>query len=265
MRTKDHLNLKKTYKVVFVKTLIAVLLILFVVACGVSKEELQKAKNEADKYKTYMTYAIFLAVVAIGGAMYFLLIRKNMGVRTNEGSKTSTVEKGEAEEVDPLSINRQPFETTFDIYEGQKGISYPKLFKPYLAGAKVVKLVDPYIRFDYQVYNLANFCNFLAPKEGQLELNLVTSYQFKDQEPEIWAKLKELQSSLVKDRIDFTFTFESGQHDRWIETDTGWRIILGRGLDIFQKPETKFSLDIVDQTKRQCKKTRITFQRFKQI
>ncbi|MGM0427890.1 MAG: MIT C-terminal domain-containing protein, partial [Thermodesulfobacteriota bacterium] len=50
-------------------------------------------------------------------------------------------------------------------------------------------------------------------------------------------------------------------HDRWIETDTGWRIILGRGLDIFQKPEDRFTLGVFDQTKRKCKATTVTYLR----
>jgi len=50
-------------------------------------------------------------------------------------------------------------------------------------------------------------------------------------------------------------------HDRWIETDTGWRIILGRGLDLFLKPEGKFTLGFMDQTKRRCKATTITYMR----
>ena len=53
-------------------------------------------------------------------------------------------------------------------------------------------------------------------------------------------------------------------HDRWIETDTGWRIILGRGLDIFQKPDDKFTLGFMDQTKRKCKATTITYTRVKE-
>jgi ATP-dependent Lon protease len=99
----------------------------------------------------------------------------------------------------------------------------------------------------------------VAPTEGQVELNLVTSAESKEQEVEISAKLNELQSSLVQDRIIFTYTFDSGKHDRWIETDTGWRIILGRGLDIFQKPEGKFTLGFVDQNKRRCKATTISY------
>jgi ATP-dependent Lon protease len=171
--------------------------------------------------------------------------------------------KEEVVEIDPLSPNRQPVETTLDIAEGQKGFSYVKLFRPYLGGAKLIKLIDPYIRYDYQIHNFMSFCECMAPTEGQVELNLVTSAESKEQEVELSAKLNELQSSLVQDRIVFTYTFDSGKYDRWIETDTGWRIILGRGLDIFQKPEGKFTLGFVDQNKRRCKATTISYTRIR--
>jgi ATP-dependent Lon protease len=162
-------------------------------------------------------------------------------------------------EVDPLSPDRKPVETTLDIAEGQKGISYAKLFAPYLIGAKSITLVDPYIRYDYQIHNFMNFCECVVPHQGALQLALVTSAESNEQERIISTKFEELQSNLEQDRIIFTYNFDKDKHDRWIETGTGWRIILGRGLDIFQKPEGKFTLGFVDQTKRRCKATTITY------
>lgn len=162
-------------------------------------------------------------------------------------------------EVDPLSQDRKPVETTLDIAEGQKGISYAKLFAPYLIGTKSITLVDPYIRYDYQIHNFMNFCECVVPHQGALQLALVTSAESNEQERIIATKFEELQSNLEQDRIIFTYNFDKDKHDRWIETDTGWRIILGRGLDIFQKPEGKFTLGFVDQTKRRCKATTITY------
>lgn len=56
----------------------------------------------------------------------------------------------EKQGIDPLSPERNPDEKTIDIAEGQKGISYKKLFLPYLKGAKAIKIFDPYIRLQYQ-------------------------------------------------------------------------------------------------------------------
>jgi ATP-dependent Lon protease len=170
-------------------------------------------------------------------------------------------EPQEETEVDPLSPDRKAIETSLDIADGQRGISYAKLFAPYLSGAKAVKLIDPYIRYDYQIHNFVNFCECLAPGQGELELTLVTGADSGEHERILAAKFDELKSSLEQDRISFTYSFKKELHDRWIETDTGWRILLGRGLDIFQKPEGKFTLGFVDQTKRQCKATTVTYAR----
>lgn len=161
--------------------------------------------------------------------------------------------------VDPFSPDRKPTEMSFDITEGQKGLSYKRLFGPYVSGARFIKIVDPYIRYDYQIHNLMNFCECVAPTQGNLKLELVTGADSEEQKLENTAKFNELQQNLITDRIIFEYSFDNNQHDRWIEADTGWRIIIGRGLDIFQKPAGKFTLGFIDQTKRRCKATIINY------
>lgn len=168
----------------------------------------------------------------------------------------------EARKLDPLAPDRVPDEKTVDIVEGQKGISFEKLFLPYVKGAKSVRICDPYIRLQYQIYNLMSFCEILDPQDDVLKVDLVTGCDLY-QKTEISQKLDELKTGLSRDHIDFTYAFDDNLHDRWIEADTGWRIILGRGLDIFQKPDDKFTLGFLDQTKRKCKATTITYTRVK--
>ena len=170
----------------------------------------------------------------------------------------------EAQKVDPFSPDRNPEEKTIDIIDGQKGISYGRLFLPYLKGAKSIMVCDPYIRLQYQIYNLMSFCEILDPSEDILKIDLVTgcdSYR----KTELRDKLNEIKKGLSRDHIEFDYVFDDNLHDRWIETDTGWRIILGRGLDIFQKPDDKFTLGFMDQTKRKCKATTITYTRVKTV
>lgn len=165
--------------------------------------------------------------------------------------------------IDPLDPTRQADERTVDIAEGQRGISFEKLFLPYVKGASEITLCDPYIRLQYQVFNLMSFCEILEPGEAPIKLKLLTSTD-DYHEDETDTTLSELQKGLRNDNINFEFSFESNIHDRWIETDTGWRIVLGRGLDIFQKPDDKFTLGFMDQTKRKCKSTRIVYTRIQQ-
>lgn len=160
--------------------------------------------------------------------------------------------------VDPLDPRREPIATTISLQEGQRGISYEKLFGPYLKGVKVIKLIDPYIRYDYQIHNLMNFCECLNPVAGDITLELHTSGDSMEQEVELSAKLDELKESLTRDHIKFEYDLQPNLHDRSIELDNGWRIVLGRGLDFFQKPEGRFTLGFVDQTKRKCKATTLT-------
>jgi ATP-dependent Lon protease len=166
----------------------------------------------------------------------------------------------EVKEVDPLSLDRKLEEKVLDLSEDQRGVSYEKLFGPYLKGAKSIKIFDPYVRLQYQIYNLMSFCEILDATDGPLRLELATNCD-SFQEDELRDKLEELKKGLVQDRIGFDFALDNELHDRWIETDTGWRIMLGRGLDIFQKPEDKFTLGFTDQTKRKCKATTITYTR----
>ncbi len=173
------------------------------------------------------------------------------------------IPEAEAKRIDPLAPGRAPEAKTLDIAEGQKGISFEKLFLPYVKGAKAIKICDPYIRLQYQIYNLMSFCEMLDPPEDKLKLNLVTACDAY-LETELRDKLGELKIGLSLDHIEFDYVFDNDLHDRWIETDTGWRIILGRGLDIFQKPDDKFTLGFLDQTKRNCKATTITFTRVKE-
>jgi ATP-dependent Lon protease len=102
----------------------------------------------------------------------------------------------EKPKIDPLSPDRKPEETTIDIAEAQKGISYEKLFLPYLKGAKQITLCDPYVRLQYQIFNLMSFCEILDASENPLTLKLVTgcgAYQ----ENELREKFEELKKGFA--------------------------------------------------------------------
>ena len=70
--------------------------------------------------------------------------------------------------------------------------------------------------------------------------------------------MEELAQNVQEIGINLAFRFEH-HHDRFIAADNGWKITLGRGLDIFEKIEEKFSVADLDQTKRKCKSTELTY------
>jgi ATP-dependent Lon protease len=170
------------------------------------------------------------------------------------------LEEEQPKELDPFDPLRKPKSDIIDIKEGQKGISFEKLFMPYVKGAQSIKIYDPYIRLQYQIFNLISFCETLDSSDDGIKLELITKCELHER-ADLESKYEELKLGLSKDNIDFSYEFEEKGHDRSIETDTGWRILLGRGLDIFQKQDDKFSMGFLDQTKRKCKETTITFSR----
>ena len=150
---------------------------------------------------------------------------------------------------------------TIEIREGQKGISYRRLFEPYLKGAKKISLIDPYIRLDYQIHNLMAFIEVIDDSDEEIEFKLTTAAGSEMEEVELSEKLDQIQQSAFGKKVNFHYTFDSVKHDRQIETDTGWRISLGRGLDIFHRNQERYALGFIDQTQRKCKETSVIFSR----
>jgi len=152
---------------------------------------------------------------------------------------------------------------TLHIREGETGYSYQNLFGPYLKGAKKIYVTDPYVRLEYQIRNFIAFAGIIDTTDGQVELKLTTSAEDAYQEKIQEQKFKEISASLAQHGILFTFEFDPVIHDRSIRLDNGWCIYPGWGLDIFQKPESKYELSEIDQTKRKCRETDIIFQQAK--
>jgi len=145
------------------------------------------------------------------------------------------------------------FEGHREFQENQRGVSFDTLIVPYLRGASQIIITDPYIRQFHQVRNLMELIGSIAATKDladEVDLKLVTSEHTEGEEKvqkqlEFLLKVKE---GAAVAGINVDVSFEPGIHDRSIVTDTGWRINLGRGLDIFQF----FNSDAFDlATKRQ--------------
>lgn len=153
-------------------------------------------------------------------------------------------------------------EHTSTIRMGQTGVSYEKLFAPYLQDASEITIEDPYIRSFWQIHNFTEFVTMLIetrPVEG-LKLKLVTCEE-EEKCPDLIDKLDDIQDDLQSYGIEFTYKIQDF-HDRCIKTDTGWTITLGRGLDIFDKYNS-FSIAAVRQDKRKCRDFLVTYMKNK--
>ncbi|ESX84797.1 BREX system Lon protease-like protein BrxL [Mesorhizobium sp. M0871] len=151
--------------------------------------------------------------------------------------------------------------------ENQKGVSFDLLFGPYVRGARKITLTDPYIRLFYQVRNLMEFIETVvkhkAP-EDEVDIHLVTARDDlkADQQK---ANLLSIEESCLGSGVNFTWEFDGAGtiHARHIVTDTGWKISLDRGLDIFQHYEMNdaFSLSNRLQQFRSAKGFEVTYMR----
>lgn len=150
-------------------------------------------------------------------------------------------------------------EKTIRIREGETGFSYKSLFGPYMRGASKIDLADPYIRLEFQIRNLLAFIGIIDTVEGPVELHLITGAEDEYQKRINGQKFDEIAASVQDHGITFTYEFSDTIHRRGIELDNGWRIIIDRGLDVFQKPDSKYELSELDQTKRKCRETEIVF------
>lgn len=147
---------------------------------------------------------------------------------------------------------------------GQTGVSYEKLFAPYMATANEITVEDPYIRAPWQVKNFMEFALMLINTRpvDDLKLNLITNEE-EEKIPELIDKLDDIKDDLASYGIEFTYKFRDF-HDRCVKTDTGWTITLGRGLDMFEK-YAPYSIASSKQEMRKCKEFTATFMKTKNV
>lgn len=156
-------------------------------------------------------------------------------------------------------------EQHLSFQENQKGISYDFILGPYLKGASRITITDPYIRLFYQIRNMMELLETILknkPEENEIIVHLVTTADdFKqDLQQESFEKIKE---SCATAGIRFTYEFDQTNtiHARHIITDHGWKILLDRGLDLFQQYDMNdtFTFSNRLQQCRSCKAFEVTF------
>ncbi len=165
--------------------------------------------------------------------------------------------KADAQEVSSPGDKVELVEKHYTIRYGETGISYEKLFGPYLEGASEIHIEEPYLRYSYQQDYFLRFCEMLVKTSNIHKITLVTGYDDDAQKEEVATKLEELKQSLLDLDIVFSYTFKQTLHDRDIYLNTGWHIKIGRGLHFFQKPTARFSIGVGDLSLRPCLETKV--------
>jgi ATP-dependent Lon protease len=147
------------------------------------------------------------------------------------------------------------------LRDNQTGVTYANLFGAYLVGATTVTVVDPYVRLPYQLRNFMEFAKLVCEMkvEGEeVKLHLVTGNNEEYIEDSKNA-FRNMAMSLEPAGVMLTFEFDESGHDRAIILDNGWKIVLGRGLDIWQKTGGWFDLAEYAQDKRLCKGCEVSY------
>ena len=145
------------------------------------------------------------------------------------------------------------------ISDGRKGISYDKLFGSYLKGASNIWVIDPYIRKFHQIKNFVELLETIIRVkrlDEEVNIRLIT---VEDNDFEVAKKqteeLEQLVGNASKVGINLTIEYANSDkvHARSILIDTGWKISLDRGLDIFHSYGGRLSFADRLQEMRACR------------
>jgi ATP-dependent Lon protease len=154
--------------------------------------------------------------------------------------------------------------------ENQRGVSFDKLFGAYLAGASRITITDPNLRLFHQQRNLMDLLETISKQAGSEKEVAVHAATVEDEfngdsQTENFQKMADACAGIG---IQFTWEYDKTgtKHDRDITTDHGWKIVLSRGLDVFQRYELNdvFSFTNRLQQHRQCKEFNVRYVRVAQ-
>ena len=165
------------------------------------------------------------------------------------------------------SIELKP--NKFPIKQGEV-LSYYDIFGDYLCGTEQVIVQDPYIRLRHQFENFRDLIKTFGrvseeyQSVGLKKVHLITKLPDKkyvsgdtkvivDVQMVIANYKQDLErfaKELCNAGIVFTYEFQPRIHDRCLILSNGWHISLGRGLDMFEKPENSLA-------PKKCKETLI--------
>lgn len=168
--------------------------------------------------------------------------------------------------VQPLiPVLYQPEIGHITFQENQRGVIFHKLFSVHLRDAQKIVVTDPYIRNFRQLRNFMELLEMLIevkPEEEEIEVHLITTSD--ENRPESQDEtFEKMQMVVAPAGIQLTWEYDNTCtiHARHIVTNTGWKILLDRGLDIYQHFEMNDAFDLANrlQQYRGCRTFEITY------
>lgn len=154
-----------------------------------------------------------------------------------------------------------PKERHYRIHYGATGYSYETIFKDYLVGAEEITVEDPYIRAHHQIINFLRFCETAVRIAKPKRILLVTSFENTDEKDEATSKLATIIESLKQFDVQLEVREHPRLHDRQVRLSNGWIIKIGRGFDIYQRPDDWLQVGANDLDLRPCLETTVDIYR----
>lgn len=150
-----------------------------------------------------------------------------------------------------------PKERHYRIHYGATGHSYESIFGDYLPGAEEIVVEDSYIRVHHQILNFLRFCETAVRLGPPKRILLVTKFDNQFEKDEAMSKLFTIADSLKLYDVELTIKENPNLHDREVRFSNGWKIKIGRGFDIYQKPEDWLHVGSNDLGLRPCLETNV--------
>ena len=182
-------------------------------------------------------------------------VRKPALITASTANESDEAETGSSESEAPEASTVS--EQHYEIVDGATGFTYERIFRPYIDDASTIIVEDPYIRMPHQVDNFARFCALAIRCSTVKKIELVSGKQWGEDTDEADSRLETLRRDLQTRSIALTWERKTGIHDREIRFDNGWVVKIGRGLDIYYKPETWVGLEAADFSLRRCRQTKV--------
>jgi ATP-dependent Lon protease len=189
-------------------------------------------------------------------------------------SKAPEAEEGDeaVDDAEPTLFGGEPVQQAgpqpghIVVPENTKGWSYRRLFAGHLKGARKITIRDPFVRLFFQARNLMELLQVihdLVPEGDEVSVNLITQSDAETAMKQA-EHLNQIASSFTGSRVAFSWELDASPnfHARSITTDTGWKITIDRGLDIFQKFESgPFSVEQAIQEARLTRGAEVSYLR----
>jgi ATP-dependent Lon protease len=226
----------------------------------------RRVKEQLNKRKPDDEFAhINLSFVNSAGKTVVVVCPESKNAHaTQEPSKREDSTPGKTP-ISPGVVLPTPITTTMDgakerhyrIHYGATGFSYETIFGPYLKDAEQITIEDPYIRAHHQIVNFLRFCEVAVRLARPKKILLVTAFDSQAEKDEALGKLATIADSLKELDVQLEVKVNPTLHDRQVRLTSGWTVKIGRGFDIYQRPDEWLSIGANDLDLRPCLETTV--------